>query len=88
MTYILGEDAKKDNLQFSKKDKITIIPFESNVGTPFSATGDNAFELITKIARAVKDYANLTVAEKYIWDPEKKTICGDGDGTKEIRFTF
>ena len=50
MTYILGEDAKKDNLQFSKKDKITIIPFESNVGTPFSATGDNAFELITKIA--------------------------------------
>ena len=50
MTYILGEEAKKDNLQFSKKDKITIIPFESNVGTPFSATGDNAFELITKIA--------------------------------------
>ena len=31
-------------------------------------------DLITKIAGAIKDYANLTVAEDYIWDPEKKTM--------------
>ena len=49
--------------------------FSSN--NPFKRTISSNMrlaDLITKIAGAVKDYANLTVAEKYIWDPEKKTM--------------
>lgn len=49
--------------------------FSSN--NPFKRTISSNMrlaDLITKIARAVKDYANLTVAEGYKWDPEKKTM--------------
>ncbi len=31
MEYILGEEAKNDNIQFTSKDKITIVPFASDV---------------------------------------------------------
>lgn len=36
MNYILTEEAAKDLLQFSSEDKIDIIPFNSNIGSPWS----------------------------------------------------
>ena len=46
-------------------------------GSPFAQTVSSNItlaRLLTSIARAVKDYANLTVAEEYKWDSEKKTM--------------
>lgn len=51
MEYILNEEeAKKDLLQYTSKDKITIIPFSSNVIDIWQgADGSNTTELIKKI---------------------------------------
>ena len=50
MNYILDyEQASKDKLQFSKKDKITVITFSSNVKNVWDGTGQDTEELINKI---------------------------------------
>ncbi len=50
MEYILDyEKAKEDRLQFSKRDKITIIPFASNVLDTWTGTGRETNELIQKV---------------------------------------
>jgi len=50
MEYILTyEEASKDKLQFSDFDKITVIPFGSRVGTPWSGFGNNTSSLISNI---------------------------------------
>ena len=50
MDYILNyEEASKDKLQFSEKDKITIIPFASTVRDVWSSNGYNTSELIDNI---------------------------------------
>lgn len=51
MNYILNESlAKKDLLQFTKNDKITVIPFSSNVLATWSTEkGYNISEIISKI---------------------------------------
>ena len=49
MDYILTEKATTDFIQFSKKDKIDIIPFASTVGTVKSATNGNTSELLSYI---------------------------------------
>ena len=49
-------------------------------GSPFAQTVSSNItlaRLLTSIARAVKDYANLTVAEEYKWDSEKKTMIAN-----------
>lgn len=53
MKYILSyEDAKKDKLQFSIKDKITVITFSSKVTNIWNAIdGHNTDDLINKITR-------------------------------------
>lgn len=62
MRYILNENlAKKDLLQFTEKDKITIIPFSSNVlGTWSTEDGLSTNALINKIAsQASKGSTNI-----------------------------
>ena len=51
MNYILSEEkASKDLLQFSKKDKITVIPFNNNImGTYQTKNGTDTTELIETI---------------------------------------
>lgn len=51
MNYILDENlAKKDLLQFTEKDKITVIPFSSNILATWSTEkGLNISEIISKI---------------------------------------
>ena len=50
MEYILGEDAEEDLLQFIDKDKITVIPFSTNVIDVWNTTnGDNTTELCNNI---------------------------------------
>ena len=51
MEYILDYDsAKKDKLQFSKYDKIHVIPFNSEVYNPISTSnGRNTYEMIEKV---------------------------------------
>ena len=51
MKYILTqEEAKKDLLQFNEKDKITVIPFSTNVLNIWQVTdGTNTEELLNKI---------------------------------------
>ena len=50
MEYILNrEEASKDKLQFSKKDKITVITFGNNIKNVWTTTGDNTSDLIQKI---------------------------------------
>ncbi|MDO4995772.1 MAG: VWA domain-containing protein [Bacilli bacterium] len=50
MDYILNyETASKDKLQFSEKDKITIIPFASTVRDVWSSNGYNTGDLIDNI---------------------------------------
>ena len=50
MDYILDyEKAKKDKLQFSKNDKITIITFSSKVNSIWSSTGHDTSDLINNI---------------------------------------
>ena len=50
MNYILDyEQASKDKLQFSKKDKITVITFSSNVKNVWDGTGQDTEELINNI---------------------------------------
>lgn len=51
MEYILTyEEAAKQNLQFSKKDKITIIPFSSYVlGTYYTPVGTDTSDLIYRV---------------------------------------
>lgn len=50
MEYILNrEEAAKDKLQFSKKDKITVITFGNNIKNVWTTTGDNTSDLIQKI---------------------------------------
>ncbi len=52
MNYILDKSqASKNYLQFSSKDKITIIPFSTNVEDEWTTeNGENTEELITKIS--------------------------------------
>jgi len=50
MEYILTyETASMDLIQFSKKDKITILPFSDTVFDEWTATGENSESLISKI---------------------------------------
>lgn len=50
MSYILNrEEAGKDNLQFSFKDKITVIPFDSSNGDIWTSNGENTSSLIQSI---------------------------------------
>lgn len=50
MNYILDYDqASKDKLQFSKKDKITVITFSSNVKNVWDGTGHETKDLINNI---------------------------------------
>lgn len=50
MNYILNyEEASKDKLQFSEKDKITVITFDSKVSNIWNSTGTNTEELRKKI---------------------------------------
>jgi Ca-activated chloride channel family protein len=50
MDYILTyEKASKDSLQFSKYDKITVIPFGSSVIDVWDSTGDNTADLLRSI---------------------------------------
>lgn len=44
MKYILTDEASKDFIQFSDKDKIDIIPFNGKVGTPWSTTNGTQTE--------------------------------------------
>lgn len=47
MEYIFGEDAKSNMIQFSKKDKIDVVVFNSTVEEIYSTTpGDRAYEYI------------------------------------------
>ena len=50
MEYILTEKASEDFIQFSEKDKITIIPFGTDIkGIWYSDNGSNTSELLSKI---------------------------------------
>ena len=50
MKYILTDEASNDFIQFSEKDKIDIIPFNSTVQEPWSTTnGTQTLELLRKI---------------------------------------
>lgn len=50
MDYILTDKASKDLIQFSEKDKIDIIPFNTNVGNGWSTTnGTQTEDLLNKI---------------------------------------
>ena len=50
MQYILTDEAANDFIQFSEKDKIDIIPFNGEVGEPWSTTnGTQTAELLQKI---------------------------------------
>lgn len=54
MKYILTDEAAEDLLQFSEKDKITIIPFGSKVFPSFSTdNGQKTDELLEKITKTV-----------------------------------
>lgn len=50
MDYILTDKAAKDLIQFSEKDKIDIVPFNTNVGNGWSTSnGTQTVELLNKI---------------------------------------
>lgn len=50
MNYILTyEEASKDKLQFSKNDKITVIPFSSGINNIWNSTGQSTEQLINDI---------------------------------------
>ena len=52
MDYILTDKASEDLIQFSEKDKIDIVPFNSNVGNGWSTTnGTQTEDLLNKINR-------------------------------------
>lgn len=65
MNYILNyEEAAKDFLQFSTKDKISVIPFTSTVGNVWSTTdGTKTYDIINSIeSRAPNGGTNIYIA--------------------------
>ena len=53
MEYILTEKAANDFIQFSDKDKIDVLPFNRDVGEPWSTTNGTETETMLK---QIKDY--------------------------------
>ena len=53
MEYILTEKAANDFIQFSDKDKIDVLPFNRDVGEPWSTTNGTKTETMLK---QIKDY--------------------------------
>ena len=89
MDYILSkEKAKLDNLQFSDSDKITVVPFSSDVIAVWDGTGANTDELINNIKKedATGATALYTAISKGIeildkeTDEYTKTIIAMTDG--------
>lgn len=93
MEYILtSEEASKDKLQFSDFDKITIIPFSSNVGVQWNGTGNDTSSLISNIrargasgSTALYDAVieGLTVLEKES-NEYTKTVIAMTDGAANV----
>ena len=49
MSYIFSDKAASNMIQFSKKDKIDVIPFASSIGEAWSAKGDEVSSLLDQI---------------------------------------
>lgn len=97
MDYILDyEQAKEDRLQFSKRDKITVIPFASTVLDTWTATGRDTSELIKKIenedpngSTALYDAitSGIDILEKES-DSYTKTIIAMTDGLVNVGYYY
>lgn len=93
MNFILDyNEASADKLQFSKKDKITVITFSSKVNNVWTTTGYDTEELITKI-KSTKTYGSTALYHAIIEglgilrnesDEYTKTIIAMTDGVVNV----
>ena len=93
MDYILTyEKASKDSLQFSKYDKITVVPFSSSVIDVWNSTGDNTGDLLNSI-KAQSPYGSTALYDAIIKginildnesDDYTKTIIAMTDGEVNV----
>lgn len=93
MNYILEyEQASKDQLQFTKKDKISLVLYASNIMDKGTSTGDNTSELIEMVNRnkpttSTAMYLALEEAIKILDYPTEdytKTIIVMTDGESNV----
>ena len=93
MKYILTEEtASKNMLQFSYKDKISIIPFNSYVGSPISTNDGTVVEKLlnsiveTKVGGSTNIYGALASAAELLVNENSKAynlsiiLMTDGNG--------
>jgi Ca-activated chloride channel family protein len=93
MDYILTyEKASKDSLQFSKNDKITVLPFSDEILDKWNGTGNNTLDLLNKIkderpigATALYDALNegIKILDRES-DEYTKTIIAMTDGEANV----